>query len=113
MGDEDIRAIRERMMNSGGEMLEVVMNLSDDQIRDVVHQRGISFRDNAPTSAVEAAAIILKGVKEGKWRILVGEDANRLDERVRADPESAYDLSFVKAAQDDGDLVELINTTQE
>ena len=52
-------------------------------------------------------------MKEGKWRILVGEDASRLDERVRADPESAYDLSFVEAAQGDGDLVELINTTQE
>ena len=113
MGEEDIRVIRERMMNSGGEMSEVVMNLSDDQIREVVHQRGIAFRDNAPTSAVEAAATILKGVKEGKWRILVGEDASRLDERVRADPESAYDLSFVEAAQGDGDLVELINTTQE
>ena len=113
MGEEDIRVIRERMMNSGGKMSEVVMNLSDDQIREVVHQRGIAFRDNAPTSAVEAAATILKGVKEGKWRILVGEDASRLDERVRADPESAYDLSFVEAAQGDGDLVELINTTQE
>ncbi|MGV0036389.1 MAG: hypothetical protein ACNYPE_16105 [Candidatus Azotimanducaceae bacterium WSBS_2022_MAG_OTU7] len=65
-------------------MSEVVMNLSDDQICEFIHQRGIAFRDNAPTSAGEAAKIILDGVKAGKWRILVGEDAHRLDERVRA-----------------------------
>ncbi|MBT7880300.1 MAG: SDR family NAD(P)-dependent oxidoreductase, partial [Gammaproteobacteria bacterium] len=74
MSEEDIKDIRKRMMESGGEMSEVVMNLSDDQIREFMHQRGIAFRDNAPTSAGDAASIILDGVKAGKWRILVGED---------------------------------------
>ncbi|MDA0272633.1 MAG: hypothetical protein O3C68_05215, partial [Proteobacteria bacterium] len=64
-------------------------------------------------SAGEAATIILNGVKAGKWRILVGEDAHRLDERVRTDPESAYELSFVEAIRDGGDLVELIGTTEQ
>src|ERR1700677_3967879 len=47
--------------------------------------------ENAPTSAVEAATVILDGVRSGEWRILVGEDAKRLDEFVRANPESTYD----------------------
>ena len=113
MSEEDIKELRERMMNSGGEMSEVVMNLSDDQIREFMHQRGIAFRDNAPTSAGEAATIILDGVKAGKWRILVGEDAHRLDERVRTNPESAYEASFIEATRDGGDLVELIGTTEQ
>ena len=111
--EQDIKELRERMMNSGGEMSEVVMNLSDDQIREFMHQRGIAFRDNAPTSAGEAATIILDGVKAGKWRILVGEDAHRLDERVRTNPESAYEASFIEATRDGGDLVELIGTTEQ
>ena len=113
MSEEDIKDIRERMMKSGGEMSEVVMNLSDDQIREFMHQRGIAFRDNAPTSAGDAASIILDGVKAGKWRILVGEDAHRLDERVRANPESAYEASFIEAAREGGDLAELIGATEQ
>ena len=113
MSEQDIKELRERMMNSGGEMSEVVMNLSDDQIREFMHQRGIAFRDNAPTSAGDAASIILDGVKAGKWRILVGEDAHRLDERVRTNPESAYEASFIEATRDGGDLVELIGTTEQ
>ena len=113
MSEQDIKELRERMMNSGGEMSEVVMNLSDDQIREFMHQRGIAFRDNAPTSAGEAAMVILAGVKAGKWRILVGEDAHRLDERVRTNPESAYEASFIVATRDGGDLVELIGTTEQ
>jgi NAD(P)-dependent dehydrogenase (short-subunit alcohol dehydrogenase family) len=45
----------------------------------------------APLSAAQAATIILEGVSSGAWRILVGDDAKMLDERVRAKPESAYD----------------------
>jgi hypothetical protein len=48
------------------------------------------FRETAPLSAAQAATIILDGVKAGKWRILVGDDAHALDEAVRADPEHAY-----------------------
>ena len=52
---------------------------------------GTFFRDNAPLSPAQAAEIILEDVRTGKWRILVGEDAKKLDARVRADPESAYE----------------------
>jgi len=51
------------------------------------------FRDNAPLSAADAAAIILDGVRSGAWRILVGEDAERLDAAVRANPGAAYDYA--------------------
>jgi hypothetical protein len=42
-------------------------------------QANADFRDKAPVSAAEAAAIILDGVLSGARRILVGEDAKRLD----------------------------------
>jgi NAD(P)-dependent dehydrogenase (short-subunit alcohol dehydrogenase family) len=50
-----------------------------------------TFKHGAPLDAAQAAAIILDGVRADRWRILVGEDAHRLDERVRADPERAYE----------------------
>jgi hypothetical protein len=53
------------------------------------------FRDGAPLDAAAAATIILDGVLAGKWRILVGDDAHRLDQQVRADPEAAYDHAGV------------------
>jgi NAD(P)-dependent dehydrogenase (short-subunit alcohol dehydrogenase family) len=51
------------------------------------------FRDKAPLSAAEAATIILDGVRSGTWRILVGQDAAMIDERIRANPEAAYDYA--------------------
>ena len=59
--------------------------MSDDDIQKVAADRARSFRDEAPTTAAAAATIILDGVKAERWRILVGDDAHRLDERVRAD----------------------------
>jgi NAD(P)-dependent dehydrogenase (short-subunit alcohol dehydrogenase family) len=52
------------------------------------------FHDLAPMTAAEAAAVILGGVRADRWRILVGEDAHRLDEAVRANPEGAYEANF-------------------
>ncbi len=43
----------------------------------------------------EAAAIILQGVRNETWRILVGADAVSLDLAVRQDPDGAYDPAFV------------------
>ena len=67
---------------------------TNEQLRQGLIQQADSFRDEAPTTAGEAATIILDGVKAGRWRILVGEDARVLDELVRADPESAYTQEF-------------------
>ncbi|HEY2813581.1 MAG TPA: SDR family NAD(P)-dependent oxidoreductase [Acidimicrobiales bacterium] len=65
-------------------------SFDDDALRGMVKMMGDMFRDNAPLSAAGAATIILDGVRAGKWRILVGDDAHKLDEAVRANPEKAY-----------------------
>src|ERR1700751_3981605 len=71
-----------------------VSGLSDDDIRNIIAERERRFREEAPTSAAQAATIILDGVKADRWRILVGDDAHRIDERVRRSPEQAYELDF-------------------
>jgi hypothetical protein len=58
-----------------------------------------AFRDNAPLTAAQAATIILDGVRNERWRILVGEDAEILDRYVREDPEMAYDPAFTERLQ--------------
>lgn len=92
MTAEDLRPLRERMERQGIPAAAV----SDDQIRAALHQAAIDFRDKAPLSAAEAAAIILAGVREERWRILVGEDARILDQRVREEPEEAYEPAFME-----------------
>ena len=88
-----VAVARGRMAKAGAP----VAGLPDDAIRQLMHQRAIDFRDNAPTTAEQAATIILDGVRAGRWRILVGDDAQRLDAMVRADPEAAYHDSFAAA----------------
>ena len=51
-------------------------------------------------SVAAAAAIILDGVRSGAWRILVGEDAQKLDAAVRAEPEAAYDYARLASMPD-------------
>jgi hypothetical protein len=63
---------------------------------------GEMFRDTAPTSASTAATIILEGVRQNRWRILVGEDAEMIDSEVRADPEHVYEPEFWDAMQAKG-----------
>lgn len=58
------------------------------------------FRESAPTTAADAAAIILDGVRAGRWRILVGEDAQLLDQFVRETPEDAYEAGFADRLRD-------------
>ncbi len=83
-----------QMRDAAGRAGMDLSGVSDDQLREFVQMRGENFRDNAPTTAAEAATVILDGVRAGQWRILVGDDAHVLDERVRADPEHAYELEF-------------------
>jgi NAD(P)-dependent dehydrogenase (short-subunit alcohol dehydrogenase family) len=71
--------------------------MSDEEVQQIALDRARTFRDEAPTTAAAAAKTILDGVKAGQWRILVGEDAHKLDERVRQTPESAYTPEFLKS----------------
>lgn len=68
--------------------------ISDEALRAMVAERERRFAMDAPTSAAEAATIILDGVKADRWRILVGKDAEAIDERVRRSPEQAYEVDF-------------------
>jgi short-subunit dehydrogenase len=72
--------------------------LSGDDLRALLAQANAGFRDQAPLSAADAAAIILDGVRAGDWRILVGQDARLLDQLVRAKPEAAYDWDYLASA---------------
>ncbi len=79
--------------------------LSEDQIIELANT---NFRDTAPMSSAEAAQVILDGVRAGQWRILVGKDAEFLDQHVRADPESAYTPEFVRTLVANGHFTSLI-----
>jgi NAD(P)-dependent dehydrogenase (short-subunit alcohol dehydrogenase family) len=90
MDAAQIAQARARIASMGRE----ASKLSDDDIRKLVAERERRFREEAPTSAAEAARIIIDGVKAERWRILVGADAQVIDEMVRAAPERAYDPDF-------------------
>jgi NAD(P)-dependent dehydrogenase (short-subunit alcohol dehydrogenase family) len=64
-----------------------------EDLRRLLVRGSDDFRDKSPISAAQAAAIILAGVRAGTWRILIGEDAKMIDERVRAKPAAAYDYA--------------------
>lgn len=68
--------------------------MSDDEIRAGLAERARRFVTDAPTSAAEAASIILDGVKVDRLRILVGPDAHLIDAMVRQDPDHAYTPEF-------------------
>lgn len=95
---EEVAAARARMVEAG----LPVDNEPDDHIRAAVRAGQEAFRDNAPMTASSAANVILTGVRENRWRILVGDDAQALDRHVRSDPEAAYDEDFMGRLQAEG-----------
>lgn len=90
MDDAQVDQLRERLVGMGLPVAEV----SNEDLRKGMKMMGEGFRDLAPTTAAQAATIILDGVRADRWRILVGDDAVALDARVRADPEGAYEPAF-------------------
>jgi NAD(P)-dependent dehydrogenase (short-subunit alcohol dehydrogenase family) len=93
LSDNEIALIRARLAASGTD----ASKMSDEDVQAGAAERARNFRDEAPTTAAAAASIILDGVKAERWRILVGDDAHRLDERVRQTPEHAYDAEFYQS----------------
>ncbi len=77
-------SIVENSLRHGGHELDM-------ETAEMVKVMSDMFRDQAPMSAAEASAEILDGVRNGRWRILVGDDARKLDQAVRANPEIAYE----------------------
>ena len=104
MTAEDVAQARARLEGRG----VAVSNLPDDHIRELMRQQAEDFRDKAPTSAGQAAGIILDGVRAGRWRILVGDDAHALDATVRQYPEEAYEPDFALRIAESGHLQALI-----
>jgi NAD(P)-dependent dehydrogenase (short-subunit alcohol dehydrogenase family) len=92
MTDEQVQelvpeGIREKLAEAG----MMPEHASAEDLRRFLTQANADFRDKAPVSAAQAATIILDGVRAGTWRILIGDDAQMIDERVRARPDIAYD----------------------
>jgi len=93
-----LSALRQRLTNQG----LPVEGVSDEDLRKGMQMMAEGFRDTAPTTAAQAATIILDGVRQNHWRILVGDDAQLLDAKVRADPEHSYDPEFWASFISDG-----------
>jgi len=90
LSPNEIVATRQRLKGIGVDTAA----MSDADIKKIALDRARNFLEQAPTGAAAAARIILDGVKADRWRILVGDDAHRLDERVRQSPEKAYTPEF-------------------
>jgi NAD(P)-dependent dehydrogenase (short-subunit alcohol dehydrogenase family) len=88
--DAEIVQARARMQGMGVD----VAAMTDEDVQAAAQERARRFLEEAPTTAAEAATIILEGVRAGQWRILVGEDAKLLDHRVRQSPDEAYEPEF-------------------
>ena len=93
----EITQARARIASTGADPSD----MSDDDIKALMTERARRFLEDAPTTAAAAATIILDGVKADQWRILVGEDAHALDQRVRQTPEEAYELPFFESVAAD------------
>jgi NAD(P)-dependent dehydrogenase (short-subunit alcohol dehydrogenase family) len=90
LSEQDLARARERLAKAGLNVSE----LSDTAVQAMAAEQHRRFLEDAPTTAGDAATIILDGVRAERWRILVGEDAQRMDALVRADPEAAYTPEF-------------------
>jgi NAD(P)-dependent dehydrogenase (short-subunit alcohol dehydrogenase family) len=88
---EDLERARARIARMGN---VDPAQVPDAAIQAMVAEQARRFLEDAPTTAAQAAKIILDGVKAERWRILVGDDAVRMDQLVRADPEEAYEPVF-------------------
>ncbi len=93
MSEIEIAQTRVRLTVAGVD----VSKMSDEDVQAAVAERARSFREEAPMTAAQAVKIILDGVKAERWRILVGDDAHRLDERMRQTPERAYEPEFYQS----------------
>ncbi|HYD97917.1 MAG TPA: SDR family NAD(P)-dependent oxidoreductase, partial [Alphaproteobacteria bacterium] len=97
MGREDDALSAQELANARRRLARFGIDgdtVPDEAVQAMVAEQARRFLEEAPTTAAEAAKIILDGVKAERWRILVGEDAVRMDEMVRADPENAYEPEF-------------------
>jgi len=89
----ELAAARARMAAMGMDASQV----SDENIQAFMNEAARRFLEDAPMTASAAAKVILDGVKAERWRILVGDDAHKLDAKVRGAPEQAYEPEFFQS----------------
>lgn len=82
-------------MREFGDLADGDIPNGDPSLAEDAQARGEAFRDTG-LNPDEAASIILNGVREERWRILVGPDAHGLDQAVRQAPEEAYERDFME-----------------
>jgi NAD(P)-dependent dehydrogenase (short-subunit alcohol dehydrogenase family) len=77
--------------------------MGDEQLRETIRQYNEGFlkydeyfRRIFRLSPAQAASIILEGVRNEQWRILVGKDAKIIDQVARTDPEKIYEPGFME-----------------
>jgi NAD(P)-dependent dehydrogenase (short-subunit alcohol dehydrogenase family) len=90
LSQDDLARARARIARMGLDVTQV----GDDDLQAMVAEQARRFLEDAPMTAAAAATVILDGVKADRWRILVGDDAHKMDALVRADPEAAYSPEF-------------------
>lgn len=106
LSDDQVLEIRDVIAKRGVD----VSGASDEDIRNLVALRVDMFENNAPTTAAAAATIILDGVRNGDWRILIGPDAHALDVMLRERPHDAYTEAFMAELAADGHFGGLIQS---
>ncbi|WP_372785785.1 SDR family NAD(P)-dependent oxidoreductase [Phenylobacterium sp.] len=90
LSEDDLARARARIARMGIDVTQI----ADDALQAMVAEQARRFLEEAPMTAAAAATVILDGVKADRWRILVGEDAHKMDTLVRKDPEAAYSPEF-------------------
>lgn len=90
MSDDQVADMRQNLGARGIDLSAA----SDEDIRHLMVMRVEMFENEAPTTAAEAATIILDAVKAGEWRVLVGPDADAIDQLLRERPTEAYTDEF-------------------
>ena len=106
LNDQQVLEIRDALRQRGVDP----SGASDEDIRNMMALRVEMFENNAPTTAEEAAKVILDGVHNGDWRILIGPDAHALDVMLRERPHDAYTEAFMAELAADGHFSGLIQS---
>src|SRR5208282_9668 len=65
---EEITRSRARLKAAGVD----ISAIPDSALQSMIDEQARRFRDDAPMTAAQAATVILDGVREERWRILVG-----------------------------------------
>ncbi len=84
-------------IHPGGIKTNIVRNItiSDEAKKDEMIK---GFEEVAPTTAAQAATVILTGIAKGKARILIGKDARAIDRMTRIFP-SSYENTILKGRE--------------